>query len=116
MVAMELDAEPGDRLPGSGDALDHAPGPAFFDADDNRGGYVRIRAGADQRPKVQIEVRPELQAPIGVGYGQAAFDVMGDGFRGRVRKIVHRQNDNMIAHAGPPVFSRITPESRAIEI
>src|SRR5208282_5200572 len=55
VVAMELDAEALDRLARRGNAVDHAFGPTLLDADDDHGRHVRIAAGADQGPEMQLE-------------------------------------------------------------
>src|SRR5690606_24497454 len=103
VVAVQFDAEAGHGLAGGGNAVDHALGPAFFDADDDHGGHVGVAAGADQGAEVQFEVFAELQPAIRVGQGQSALDVVGDGFGGSIRDIVHRQDDDVVAHADPPV-------------
>jgi hypothetical protein len=64
-----------------------------------------IAAGADQRAEVQVEVRAELQPPIGVRDRHRALDVVRDSLGGRVREVVHRQDDDVVAHAHPPVLA-----------
>ncbi len=76
-----------------------------LDADDHDGGDVRIGAGADQRAEVEIEVGAELQATIGVREGKCALDIVRDRLARRVREIVERQDDDMIAHADTAVFT-----------
>ena len=109
-VAVAFDAEADDRLAGLGDAVDHALGPAVLDADDDDGGDVRIGAGADQRAEMQIEVLAELQAAIGVRQRHRALDVVGDRLAGRVRQVVERQDDDVVAHADAAVLAPPAPE------
>src|SRR3712207_7774850 len=56
------DAEAGDGLAGLGDALDHPVRPLVLDADDHDRGDVRVRARADERAEVQLEVLAELRS------------------------------------------------------
>jgi hypothetical protein len=65
-IAMALDAEADHRFASPGDAVDDALGPAILDADDDDGGDVRVRAGADQGAEMDLEVLAELQTAIGV--------------------------------------------------
>ena len=104
-VAVAFDAEAGDRLSGFGDAVDHTLGPLVLDADHDDRGDVRVRAGADQRAEVQFEILAELQAAIGVRQRHRALDVVGDRLAGRVRQVVERQDDHMIAHADAAVLT-----------
>src|SRR3546814_3496941 len=46
-----------------------------------------------------------------VGQGQGALDVVGDGFGGGIRDIVHRQDDDVIAHADTSVIAAVSLES-----
>ena len=112
MVAVQLDAEPDDRLAGGLDAVDDALGPLLLDADHDRRGDVGIAAGADQRPEVKLEVGPELQPPVRMRNGERALDVAGDGLGRRVREIVHRQDDDVIAHADAAVVAAIALKCR----
>jgi len=113
-VAMALDGEAGHRLAALRDALDHAPGPARLDADDDHRGDVRVRPGPDQRAEMQREVLAELQPPIGVRQGHRALDVVGDGLAGRVGQVVQRQDDHVVADADAPVGTAISHEADAI--
>ena len=109
-VAVALDAEADHGLAGFRDALDHAVGPAVLDADHHDGCDVRVAAGADQGAEMQIEVGAELQAAVGVRDRQRALDVVGDRLAGRIREIVERQDDDMIAHADALVLAPPAPE------
>lgn len=84
VVAVQFDAEAHDRLAGGGDAVDHALGPAFLDADHHHRRHVRVAAGADEGAEVQFQVFAELQAAVGVRQGQRALDVVGDGLGRRI--------------------------------
>src|SRR5690606_13830848 len=110
VVAVQFDAEAGHRLASGGDAVHHALGPAFLDADDDYRGHVGVAAGADQRAEMQFQVFAELQPPVGVGQGHGALDVVGDGFGGGVGDIVHRQHDDVVAHADAPVVAAVSAE------
>ena len=79
-VAVQLDAEAGDRLAGFLDAVDDAVGPAFLDADHHHRCNVRIAPGTDDGAEEQVEVGAELQAPVGVRDRQRTLDVVGDCF------------------------------------
>ena len=57
---------------------------------------------------MQIEVGAELQPAIGMRNGHRALDVVGDGFAGRVGKIIQRQDDDMIANAHASVLATIS--------
>src|SRR5204863_7947057 len=64
-----------------------------------------IGAGADQGAEVQVEVLAELQPAVGMRQRHRALDVVGDRLAGRVRQIVERQDDDMVAHADPAVLA-----------
>ena len=109
-VAVALDPEAGDRLPGLRDAVDDALRPARLDADDDAGGDVRVGAGADHRAEVQVEVGAELQAPVGVRQRDRALDVVGDGLAGGVRDVVDRQDGDIVADAHAAVLAAEGPD------
>jgi hypothetical protein len=88
VVAVKLDAEALHRFPGRCDAVDDTLRPLIFDADHHNGGDVGIAAGADQRAKVQLEIRAKLQPAVGMRNCQRAFDVVRDRFGGGIGKIV----------------------------
>jgi hypothetical protein len=110
VVAVALDAEAGDRLAGRGDAVDHLLRPAVLDADDDDCGDVRVRARADQRAEVQVEVGAELQAPVGVRDRERALDVVRDRFGGGVGQVVDREDDDVVADADAAVLPPISPD------
>ena len=107
---MQFDAEAAYRLAGRSDAIDYLFGPAFFDANDHDRRDVGVGAGADQRAKVQIEIGTKLQSAIGMRDSHHSFDVVRNGFCGRVRQIVDRQHDHMVAHTNAAVLAAVTPE------
>ncbi len=109
-VAVLFDGEAGDGLAGLGDALDHAIRPGRLDADDHYGGDVGVRAGADERVEVQIEVGAELQAAVGMWDGQRALDVVAHGLAGGVGNVVQRKDDDVVPHARAAVFAAISEE------
>src|SRR5947207_3141467 len=78
VVAVALDAVGGDGLPRGGDAVGDFLRPAVLDADDDHRGHVRIRAGADQRAEMELEIRAELQAPVRVRQRDRALDAVFD--------------------------------------
>src|SRR6185437_15883429 len=111
-IAVAFDGKAGDRLAGLLDALDDAPGPARLDADDDAGGDVGVAAGADERAEMQLQILAELQPSIGMGQGEGALDVVGDRLRRRVRQIVERQDDDMVADADAAVLAAVAVESQ----
>ena len=97
------------------------PSTTFFvqlvlDADHDDGGDVRVRAGADQRAEVQVEVGAELQPPVGMRNRQRALDVVRHRLGGGVRQVVHRQDDDVVAHADAAVLAPVAPECRFAQI
>ena len=112
MIAVQLDAEAGDRFAGRRDPVDNALGPAFLDADDDHCRDIGIGAGANQRAEMQVEIGTELQPAIRVRNGQRAFDVVPDGFGGCVRQIVDRQDDDVITHADSAIVATVTVKFR----
>ena len=72
-----------------------------------------LRAGADQRAEVQLQVGAELQAAVGMRDGERALDVVRDGLGGGVGQVVHRQDDDVVAHADAAVLALVAPESRS---
>ena len=106
-IAVLLDREADHRLAGCRDAVHHLLGPARFDADDNACGDVRVGTRADDGPEMQLEIFAELEAAIGMRNGHRALDVVGHGLAGRVRDVVQRQDDDMIAHTHPAIFTPI---------
>ena len=109
-IAVAFDTKADYRLAGLLDAVDHDLGPAVLDADHDDGGDVRVGAGADQRPEVQVEVFAELQAAIGVRQRHRALDVVGHRLAGGVGEIVQRQDDDVVAHADPAILTPPAPE------
>ena len=61
---------------------------------------------------MQFKVLAELQPAVMVRQGESALDVIGNGFTGSVRKIIERQNDNVIADADPAVFPSVSMETK----
>src|SRR5690606_23246928 len=108
-VAVQFDAEAGDRLARLGDAFDDLVGPTLLDADHHDGRDIGVAANADQRAEMQVEVGAELQATVGMRQRQGALDVVGDRLAGGVRQIVERQDDDVIAHANPAVLAAPAP-------
>ena len=102
--------KPVDRLAGRRDAVDDLLRPLLLDADDDDRGDVRIAAGADQRAEMQVEVGAELQPAVGMRDRQRALDVVRDRLAGRVRQVVDRQDDDVVAHADAAVLAAVTPE------
>ena len=64
-----------------------------------------LRSGADQRAEVQVEVRAELQAAVGVGQRHRALDVVRDRLRRGVGEVVDGQDDHVIAYADAAVLA-----------
>jgi hypothetical protein len=56
---------------------------------------------------MQLEVLAELQAAIGMRDRQRALDVVGHRLAGRVGDIVHRQDEDVVAHADPAVLAPV---------
>ena len=67
-------------------------------------------AGADQRAEEQLEVLAELQPAVGVRQRQRALDVVRHRLARRVRQVVERQDDDMIANADAAVFAPVPME------
>ena len=76
--------------------------------DDHAGRWISDRA--DQGRKTSRSA--ELQAAIGMRQRQRALDVAGDRFAGRIRKVVERQDCDVIAHADPAVFTSPSVEAQ----
>ena len=104
-IAILFDGEAFHWLARFGDAFNDAAGPAWFDANHDNAGDIRVAARADQRAEMQIQIGAELQAAIGVRNGQRAFDVVRDRFAGSVGKIVNRQDDDVVAHTHAAIFA-----------
>src|SRR5438876_5570793 len=104
---MAFDAETEYRLAGLLDALDHASGPAFLDADHDDGGDIGIGAGADQRAEVKLEVGAELQPAVGMRQRERPLDAVLHRLRRGIREVVDRQDDDMVAHADAAVFAAV---------
>ena len=81
-----------------------------LDADHDHGGDVRVRAGADQRAEMELEVLAELQPAIGVRQGERALDVVRDRLAGGVGEVVEGQDDDVVAHADAAVLAPVAPE------
>ena len=110
-VAVALDAEADHRLAGGGDAFNHLLGPAVFNADDDHRRDVGVAAGADQGAEVQVEIGAELQPAVGVRDRQRTLDVVRHGLGRRVRQIVQRQDDDVVANADTAVLAPVAEES-----
>src|SRR6056297_2842100 len=110
-VAVLLDREARYGFAGLGDAVDDLLRPAWLDADDYAGSHVRIRPRTDHGSEMEIEVRAELQPPIGVRQGDGTLYVVGDGLAGGIRDIVHGQYGHVIAYSDAAVLAPETPES-----
>jgi hypothetical protein len=54
---------------------------------------------------VNLEILAKLQPAIGVRDRHRALDVVGNRLAGRIRDVVDRQDDHVVAHAHTP-FSR----------
>jgi hypothetical protein len=106
-IALLLDRELGDRLAGLADAVGDLLGPARLDADHHDGRDIGVGAGADDGAEMQLQVLAELQPAIGVRNRQRALDVVGHGLAGRVRDVVHRQDEDVVAHAHPAVLAPV---------
>jgi hypothetical protein len=65
---------------------------------------------------MQVQVGAELQPPVRVRQRERALDVVLDRLRGGVRKIVDRQDDDVVAHADAAVLAFVAPESGFAEI
>ena len=107
MIAVELDAEAHHRLSGRGDAVDHLLRPLLLDADHDDGGDVRVGAGADQRAEMEVEVGAELQPAIRMRNRERTLDVVRDGLARRVRQVVDRQDDDVVADADAAVLATV---------
>src|SRR4029453_16193057 len=66
--------------------------------------------------EVQLEVGAELQPPVRMRDRHRAHDVPRDALRGRVRNVVDREDDAVVAHASPAVRAPIAPEGRLAQI
>ena len=77
--------------------------------DDDRGD-VGIGARADQRAEMQVEIGAELQPPVRMRDRHRALDVVRDSLARRVRQVVDRQDDDVIAHADAAVLAAVSPE------
>ena len=108
---MPLNAEADNRLAGGGDAIDHDLGPAILDTDDDHRRDIRVRPRADQGPEMQVEILAELQATIGMGNGENALDIAGNRLASRVREIIERQHQHVVAHADTAVLAPPAPEA-----
>jgi hypothetical protein len=56
------------------------------------------------------EVGAELQPTVGMGNRHRPLDVVRDGLAGRIRQVVDRQDDDVVANADATVFAAVTPE------
>ena len=107
MVAVAFNTVANDGLAGFGNALNDLGGPTVFNPNHDHCCHVGVAASADQRAKVQVQVRAKLQPPVRVRYGHAAFDVVRHGFSGGVRQIIERQNNDMVTHANAAVLAAV---------
>ncbi len=91
------------------------PSTTFFvhcvlDADHDDRGNVRVGAGSDQRAEVQVEVGAELQPSVRMRDRERTLDVVRDRFARRVRQVVDRQQDHVVADADAAVLAAVTLE------
>jgi hypothetical protein len=56
---------------------------------------------------MQLEILAELQPAIGMRDRQRALDVVGHGLAGRVRDVVDRQDEDVVAHADAAVLAPV---------
>src|SRR6266704_5358480 len=115
-VAVAFDAEEGHRFPRRGDSVGDALRPAVLDADHHRRGDVGIGPRPDQRLEVQLEVRAELQPPIGMRDRERPLDVVRYRFTGRVGEIVDGQDKDVVSYADATVVAFVSPECRFAQI
>src|SRR6266568_783391 len=115
-VAVAFDAEEGHGLPRHGDAVGDAFRPAVLDADDHDCGDIGIGAGADQRLEMQLEIRAELQPPVGMRDCERSLDVVRHRFTGGVGQIVDGQDKNVVSYADATVVAPVSPECRFAQI
>ena len=104
--------KPATGLPVSAMPSTIALGPGGLDPDDDRRGDVRVRAGADHRSEVQVEVLAVLQPAVGVRQRKRAGDLRRDSLACGVRNVVDGQDDHVVADADvsrPVAGSRTTP-------
>jgi hypothetical protein len=102
-----LDREGLDGLARLGDAVGDARRPVRLDADDDGRGDVRVPPGADQRAEVQLQVLAVLQPPVGVRQRQRSRHLRGGRLAGRVREVVDRQQDDVVADADGAVLAPV---------
>src|SRR6266853_2086865 len=115
-VTVAFDAEEGHGFPRRGDAVGDALRPAVLDADHHRRGDVGIGPRADQRLEVQLEVRAELQPPVGMRDRERPLDVVRYRFTGRVGEIVDGQDKDVVSNADATVVAFVSPECRFAQI
>src|SRR5712691_4545403 len=115
-VAVAFDAEEGHGLPRHGDAVGDPSRPAVLDADDHDCGDIGIGAGADQRLEMQLEIRAELQPPVGMRDCERSLDVVRYCLTGGVGEIVDGQDKNVVSYAGATVVAPVSPECRFAQI
>ena len=82
--------------------------PAVFDADHNDRSHVWIGPGTDQRAEVQIKVLPELQPAVGVRQRHGACNVVRHGLTSRIRKVIDRQDNDVIANTDASILASIS--------
>jgi len=112
VIAVQLDAVPGDGLAGLGDRFDDALRPPVFDADHDHRRDVRIRPRANQRTEMELEIRAELQPAVRMRDRQRALHVVRDRFCRGVRQIIDGKNDHMVADTDAPVLAPVALKSR----
>ena len=61
---------------------------------------------------MQFQVRAELQPAVAVRDGKDTFNIIGNRLAGRVRQIVDRKRDDVVANPDPPVFTAVAHETR----
>ncbi len=109
-VAVAFDAEEGHGFPRRGDAVGDPLRPAVLDTDHHHRGDIGIGPGADQRLEMQLQVRAELQPPIGMRNRERSLDGVRHDFTGGVGEIVDGQDEDVIAHADATVVAFVSLE------
>src|SRR6266516_950146 len=101
-VTVALDAEEGHRLPRRGDAVGDALRPAVL--------------GADHGLEMQLEIRTELQPPVGMRNCERSLDVVRHRFTGGVGEIVDGQDKDVVSYADATAVAFVSPECRFAQI
>jgi hypothetical protein len=110
VVAVLLDAEMRHRLAAGADAVGDLLRPGVLDADHHHRGDVRVGAGADERPEMQIQVGAELQPAVRVRDRERSLDIVLHRLCGCVREVVDRQDEDVVAHADAAALALVAPK------